>query len=166
VTVLADGGMIPALIEPLRIRHPLAVYRSPLVLMPGPAGLRAGLLVDLDRQLSYLRHDSSHSPSSVYIVSPSRFSPQHDGARPMTDLLDPHMWSGRTRPESRVVAVAHEIEVAAVEDHKPVLPWIHQFRSEGFPGLIAVVAGVANLALWTARQVIRLASGERGMERG
>jgi hypothetical protein len=159
VTVLADGAMIPALIEPLRIRHPLAVYRSPLVVMPGPAGLRAGLLVDLDKRLAYVRHDSSTSASDIYTVSPSRFSFQHDGAQPMTDLLDSHIWSGRGRPESRVVGVAHEVEAAEVHGHKPVLPWIHQFRSEGFPGLIAVVASVANLALWTAKQVVRLATG-------
>jgi glycine/D-amino acid oxidase-like deaminating enzyme len=164
VTVLADGGMIPALIEPLRIRHPLAVYRSPLIVMPGPAGLRAGLLVDLDRYLSYVRHDSSASASDIYTISPSRFSSQHGGAQPMTDLLDSHIWSGQGRPESKAVAVAHEVEVAEVQGHKPVLPWIHQFRSEGFPGLIAVVASVANLALWTARKVIRLATGDMRVE--
>src|SRR5262249_24558942 len=51
-TVLADGAMIPSLVEPLGIRPPLAVYRSPLIAMPGPEGLRAGLLVDLDKGLS------------------------------------------------------------------------------------------------------------------
>src|SRR5262245_17447257 len=39
VTVLADGAMIPSLVEPLGIKHPLAVYRSPLISMPGPEGL-------------------------------------------------------------------------------------------------------------------------------
>ena len=78
----------------------------------------------------------------------------------MTGLLDSHIWSGSARPEAKVVAVAHEVETAEVQGHKAVLPWIHQFGSEGFPGLIAVVASVANLALWTARQVIRMATGE------
>jgi len=160
VIVLADGAMIPALIEPLRIRHPLAVYRSPLVVMPGPAGLRAGLLVDLDKRLAYVRRDNSPLASDIYTIAPSKFGPGQDGAQPMTGLLDSHIWSGSARPEAKVVAVAHEVETAEVRGHKAVLPWIHQFRSEGFPGLIAVVASVANLALWTARQVIRMATGE------
>jgi hypothetical protein len=158
VTVLADGAMIPALIEPLRIRHPLAVYRSPLVVMPGPAGLRAGLLVDLDRHLAYVRHDRSDGASGIYAVTPSQFSQRHSDIQPVTEMLDSHIWSGRTRQQSRVVAVAHEVEAAEVHGHKPVLPWIHQFGSDGFPGLMAVVSSVANLALWAARQVIRLAT--------
>jgi hypothetical protein len=158
VTVLADGAMIPALIEPLRIRHPLAVYRSPLVVMPGPAGLRAGLLVDLDRHLAYVRHDRSDGASGIYAVTPSRFSQRHSDIKPVTEMLDSHIWSGRTRPDSRVAAVAHEVEAVEVHGHRPVLPWIHQFRSEGFPGLVAVVSSVANLALWAARQVLRLAT--------
>jgi len=166
VTLLADGAMIPALIEPLRIRHPLAVYRSPVVVMPGPAGLRAGLLVDLDKRLAYVRHTRSNSASDIYTIAPSHFSPPHDGAPPVTDFLDSHIWSGRNRPESRVVAVAREVDTVEAQGHKPVLPWIHQFKSEGFPGLIAVVASVANLALWTARRVIRLATGSESWERG
>jgi hypothetical protein len=159
VTLLADGAIIPAMIEPLGIRHPLAVYRSPLVAMPGPPGLRAALLVDLDRNLSYVRHQSAARSSASYTIAPSRFGADGDGARPMTDLLTFDAWPSWPRPDGRVVAVAREIEVAEVQGSPPIMPWIHRFESEGFPGLVAAVAGVANLALWTARQVMKLLIG-------
>lgn len=155
VTVLADGGMIPALVEALGISHPLAVYRSPLVTMPGPTGLRAGLLVDIDRGLSYVRHKSREASCVLYTIGPTGNSVAR-GNDAIAELAPAEMWPSHARPERRTVAVAHSIEKAHVDGASTVLPWIHQFKREGFPGLIATVSNVANLALWTARRVMRL----------
>src|SRR5262249_1985576 len=160
------------------IKHPLAVYRAPVIAMPGPEGLRAGLLVDLDRALSYVRHDGDTPSQSVYTIAHGGLGAANNGARPPADLLAPDMWPNPPRPTERIVAVAREVAWAEVrgrgpggkgqgarpggqwsgasgQDCRQVLPWIHQFKSEGFPGLVGVVSNIANLALWTARQIMK-----------
>jgi glycine/D-amino acid oxidase-like deaminating enzyme len=163
VTILADGAMIPALIEPLGIGHPLAVHRSPLISIAEPPGLRAGLLVDLDRGLSYVRHDPGGAASASYTVARTRCPA--DQGESISEWEPPTMRPSQA-PRRKTVAVAYEVEVAEVRGQPDAVPWIHEFKREGFPGLVAAVTNVANLALWTAAQVMKIVNPPSRIDTG
>jgi hypothetical protein len=163
ITILADGAMIPALIEPLGIRRPLAVDRSPIVSVQNFPGLLAGLLVDLDKGISYVRHDSTGAASAVYTIAGSPAPSWLQGLRRPTDLPPFETLLESPRPK-RQVAVAQFVDTVRVDGKPRGLPWIHQFRREGFPGLVVAVSNVANLALWTATQVMKLVTPARDDE--
>jgi len=152
-TLLVDGVTIPALIEPLGLRHSLALHRSLVISTSQPLGLSAGLLVDMDRGLSYLRQRSASS-STTYTIARTWNQPDGGDALQLAEFASSE--TRRTRTGQTRVAVAHEVQSATVDGKSGVLPWIHEFRREGFPGLVAAVCNVASLALWTARQVMKI----------
>jgi hypothetical protein len=158
VTVLADGAMIPALVEPLGINHPLAVNRSPVISIQEPGDLRPGLLIDLDRGLSYVRHGFTGAASAVYTIAHTGVPDRFRNAQPLMDLVPAEMWPASDGQPARKAAVLQMVENGEVDGKSPILPWIREFKSEGFPGLVAAVGNIANLALWTATQVLKLAN--------
>jgi hypothetical protein len=163
VTVLADGAMIPALIEPLGIRHPLAVSRSPVVSIQEPGDRRPALLVDLDRGLSYVRHGFSGASSAVYTIAHTDVPERLNCERPVPDLLQAEILPASGQ-RAKKVGVLQMVETGQVDGKPPIMPWIREFKPEGFPGLVAVVNNIANLALWAATQVMKLADPSRSNE--
>src|SRR5262249_29948881 len=121
--------------------------------------------------LSYVRQNSAGPSQAIYTIAHGGWRTANNGARPKGDVLPHDMWPGRPRPTQTVVVVAREVEWARVSGQgsggsgrwsvvaghsgSQVLPWVYRFKNEGFPGLVGVLSNIANLALWTARQIMR-----------